>query len=401
MNNDKQMTPVMRSQLVVLLGICVLPALLQAQAVSTAEYDINRTGAYVSEVTLTPQNVGGGTFGFKWSYPVDGCVYAHPLYAPQVSIAGQLHNVIYIATANNSIYAYDADTAGAPLWHNGPDVLGAATTPADGDIRDCVLSNGSPGPTGIIGTPTIANGNPPQQFIWFVNGVKTTGTEGQYYLRALDISNGNLISSTLVADPQGKFIAKDHLQRPGLFVDLSDTYINFGFASHQDAGPWQGWIFSYLTDGSSLQGALNLSPNANTVGAGVWMSGGGIASDGNYVSFTTGNMAGDGQDAPAPPQYPNSIVQVGIYGGPVVGAYSVPAAEQRWWNQNDLDLSASRAILVPGTSYVISGSKWGDIIIVNRTAPMSSGSLQGRVHVCAPNVSTTDPATVQEPHWAF
>src|SRR5580698_6833273 len=95
-----------------------LPELTTAQvAVTTHHYDIGRTGQNTSETLLTPANVNSTTFGRLFTEPVDGLIYAQPLYMPGVAIPNQgTHNVVYVETENDSVYAFDADTGGAALW---------------------------------------------------------------------------------------------------------------------------------------------------------------------------------------------------------------------------------------------------------------------------------------------
>jgi hypothetical protein len=340
--------------------------------VTTAEYDVKRTGAYVNEVNLTPANVATN-FGLLGSYSINGCVYAHPLYMPHVFINGAYTNVLYIATSTNSVYAFDADQPNTvPLKMMN---YGAATNPGDGDIVDCNLSpTVTNGASGIIGTPAIASGYN-GLVMWFVSGVG-----GQYYLHSVDITTLNdTITPVLVA--ANGFNAFKELQRPGLLVDPSDTYVNFGFASYGDnldPPGYQGWVFSYLTNGQ-LQGATNLSPTGDS-GAGLWMSGGGIASDGNYVYFTTGNNRSNqdrssGNRSWGPGDYSNSILQWNPGTASVWGAWVPPNSYRGMLDACDCDIGSSRVIVVPGWKYIIAGGKYGDFYIIDRTAPMSSNSL--------------------------
>jgi hypothetical protein len=353
--------------------------------VTTAEYDINRTGANQNEVTLTPQNVNATQFGLLGSYTVNGCVYAHPLYMPHVLINGAYSNVLYVATSNNFLYAFDADHPNTDSLIV-PRNLGSATAPGDGDIVDC---NATPsvttGPSGIIGTPVIASGTGGAQWMWFVSG-----TGGQYYLHAADITTlADAISPVLIAATG--FNASVQLQRPGLLIDPNDPYhVVIGFASygdnnHDDNPGYQGWVFSYSKTGT-LAGAMNLSPTGDS-GAAVWMSGGGLASDGNYIYFTTGNnktnfdkINGSSlHTAGTPPSwglgdYSNSIMQLGLT-GLFAGAWVPPNSYRGLLDGCDCDIGSSRIILVPGSKYGIAGGKNGDFYIVQRTPLMSSNSL--------------------------
>src|SRR6478672_5867892 len=101
------------------LTLAILGALpLAAQVnVLTWQYDNTRAGANVSETTLTPVNVNSANFGKLFSYPVDGYIYGQPLYLGNVNVSGKgTHNVVYVATQHDSVYAFDADTNAPPLW---------------------------------------------------------------------------------------------------------------------------------------------------------------------------------------------------------------------------------------------------------------------------------------------
>jgi len=266
-----------------------------------AEYDMNRTGAYVNEVTLTPGNVSGTKF--LWSYDgpnhkgIDGCVFAHPLFVPGVVMGSQKYNVVYIATSTNWVYAYDADSS-TLLWSKN---LGAnlvppipPTTPDDADILNCnTAPANSTGPSGIVGTPVILLDSGSNK-LWVVTGVqsdpKVTASR-KYYLQTIRIGDGTVAINPVLISANG-FNPANALQRAELLISNRDSYIDFGFSSYADDPPYQGWVFSYATD-SSFQGAMNLSPNAN--GAGLWMSGGGLASDGDWIYFTTGNNKDNGE----------------------------------------------------------------------------------------------------------
>jgi hypothetical protein len=137
---------------------CVLFLFLLAQAtpaqqsILTQHYDNARTGQNTNEVILTPANVNSSSFGKLFELPVQGYVYAQPLYVPNVSIPGKgTHNVLYVATEHDLLYAFDADTAGAPLWQVDFLINGATTlTPADVNNTQDIHPE-----IGITGTPVI------------------------------------------------------------------------------------------------------------------------------------------------------------------------------------------------------------------------------------------------------
>src|ERR1700722_20374686 len=90
--------------------LCVAPAFGQVN-VLTWHNDNAHTGQNLQETILTPTNVGPKTFGKLFSYPVDGVLFAQPLYVSGVTVNGATHNVVYVATENDSVYAFDADSA--------------------------------------------------------------------------------------------------------------------------------------------------------------------------------------------------------------------------------------------------------------------------------------------------
>ena len=96
---------------------CLTVTNTSAGAVLTFHNDDARDGAFTEETTLTPANVNSSQFGKLFSYPVDGQIYAQPLFVPQLSIGGAAHNVVFVATENDTVYAFDADgSQTTPLW---------------------------------------------------------------------------------------------------------------------------------------------------------------------------------------------------------------------------------------------------------------------------------------------
>ncbi|HLI81768.1 MAG TPA: PQQ-binding-like beta-propeller repeat protein, partial [Candidatus Binataceae bacterium] len=159
-------------------------------SVLTNRYDNLRDGQNPSEVTLTPANVNSQSFGKLFSSTLDGNAYGQPLYVPSVSIGGTTHNVVYVATENDSVYAIDADTAGAPLWKvSFLNAMNNVTT-----VSDQIVSSKNPLPGcvdikpvyGITSTPVI---DPNTNTIYVVANTNDNGTIN-YRLHALDITTG-------------------------------------------------------------------------------------------------------------------------------------------------------------------------------------------------------------------
>src|SRR6201987_4179539 len=224
-------------------------------AVLTQHNDNARTGQNTSETILNTSNVNTSKFGKIFSMPADGQVYAQPLYVLGVTINGGVHNVVILATENDSVYAYDADSSGAPLWKAslvdaahaagvGETPLNSATTIACTDLQPQI---------GITSTPVI---DPTSKTI-YVEAKSTDGTNYFHRLHALDLLTGNekspgpvVIAGTVPGTGDGSnlngqlaFDDFRHLNRPGLLMMNGTIYL--AYASHCDDGPYHGWLFAY------------------------------------------------------------------------------------------------------------------------------------------------------------
>src|SRR5579883_2889327 len=279
------------------IAVAMLSSTALAQVnVPTNNYDNDRSNANLQETVLTPANVAPGNFGKLGSFPVDGQVYTQPLYVSNVSIPGKgVHNVLYLVTMHNSVFAYDADSAVSPnlLWQAnlGPSV---PNTFFDHfwDISPEI---------GILSTPAIdvkAN-------VLYVVSEKLQGLGPIFQLHALDLATVNetlngpaTVAATVAGTGAGAnngsitFDPAWEIQRPGLLLANGSVYFTFG--SHADQGPWHGWLFQY--DASNLSQAPAVF-NATTAGVGgaIWQSGRGLpADDAGSVYAITGNGDYDG-----------------------------------------------------------------------------------------------------------
>src|ERR1700733_4597190 len=272
--------------------------------VATWRYDLTHAGQNTNETLLTPSNVNVSSFGKLFSLRVDSTVYAQPLYVPGLTMNdGQVHNILFVATENDSIYAFDADSNGGanakPIWQ--VSLLTAAYGAASGATAVPWADTGSPdvAPTvGITGTPTI---NPATNTMYVVANTKENGA---YFsrLHAINIINGAEQANspvTITATTAGKgngssggqltFSALWENQRTAL--NYYNGYVYFGYGAHGDNGPWHGWLFAYNATTLAQSAALCLSPNGS--GAGLWASGAGMPIDtstpGGRMFLVTGN----------------------------------------------------------------------------------------------------------------
>lgn len=382
-------------------------------SVLTHHNDIARTGANTTETVLTPQNVNSTTFGKLFSDPVDGQVYAQPLYVPSVTMgtgtaqAGTTHNVIFVATEHDSVYAFDADSnTGAnanPLWQISLLDLAHGATPGATTVPSTDVSNNALIPeVGITATPVI---DPSTQTI-YVHGVSRessgNGCSTSTYcyvqrLHALDITTGAekfggpvVLTASVPGTGVGSsgsilnFDTKWHLARAGLLLLNGIVYLSFG--SHNDTGPWHGWIFGYTAATLQQTGAWCSSPNGND--GGIWLSGGGLAAEViDPVNSPYGRMftaTGNGTFDAVPPytnaqDFGDSLIKLDLAsgaptmnsGGNVVGDDFTPY-DQATLEMNDTDLASGAVMILPDqttgghTHLLFHVSKEGKLRLVDR-----------------------------------
>jgi len=292
----------------VLFGAAIAPLPSPAQVnVLTYHNDNARTGQNLNESTLTLANVNSDTFGLLFSCAVDGKIYAQPLYMAGVRITNNgTHNVVFVATENDSVYAFDADdNAGnnaGPLWQVSFINPAAGVTPvpsADVDTADT-----SP-VIGITSTPVID----PSTLTLYVEAktkeVSGTATNYVHRLHALDLGSGaEKFGGPVVIQPavagtgdgndgagQVPFNGLRQLNRAALL--LANGVIYVAYASHGDISPYHGWMLGFNAQTLQPQGVFNSTPNGGL--GGVWESGDGPATDASgHIYIVTGNGTFDG-----------------------------------------------------------------------------------------------------------
>ena len=350
----------------------------------TWRYDNARDGQNLQETVLNTANVNKTQFGLLASYAVDGQVYAQPLYVPNVAIQGMgTYNVVYVATENDSVYAFDADgVATAPLWQKSLINPGAGitTVPASAVQSDSVMPV-----IGITSTPVI---DPSTGTLYVVPYTEENGVF-IYRLHALDITNGEEkfggptlpISATVTGNGSGSsngsvsFDAFKQNQRPALLLLNGVVYLAFA-SGHMDNDPYHGWLLGYSAQslgqgsgqgqGSGPEQVFNSTPDGYK--GGVWQSGTGPAADafGN-IYFLTGNGTFDANIGGL--DYGDTVLKLTT---PSLTAsdYFTPY-NQDTLSESDQDFGSGGPLLLPDQTGAIphllfTGGKDGTIYLLNR-----------------------------------
>ena len=319
--------------------------------VVTYHNDIARTGQYLDETILTPANVNAASFGKVGFFAVDGKVDGEPLFVGSLAIAGGTHNVLYVVTEHDSVFAFDADT-GARLWQ--VRTLKAGETPSDD------LGCGQITPEiGITSTPVIDRSRGPHGTIYVVAMSKDSGGGYHQRVHALDLATGAelLNGPTEVAasypgnganSSNGRvvFAPSSYAERAGLL--LLNGMIYTTWTSHCDAGAYTGWIIAYSADTLQQTSVLNVTPNGSE-GA-IWMSGAGPASDGSSIYLLDGNGTFDttlnANGFPARGNFGNTYLKLGTAGGlSVIDYFAMSNIVQA--SAVDADLGSGGALVLP------------------------------------------------------
>jgi hypothetical protein len=314
-------------------------------SVLTQHNDIARTGQNLNETTLAPSNVNVSKFGLLFKQKVDDQVYAQPLYAAAVAIGGGIHNVAYVATVNNSVYAFDADNPAAAYWQVN---LGPPQTNTDIG-QYCMDINGR---MGIVGTPVIDSSS---GSLYVVAATKDSGVFHQK-LHALNITTGKERPGSPVTISATGFDAIKENQRAALLLLHGVVYIPY--ASHCDIAPYHGFLFGYSTSNLSQVAVFNTTPS--TSGGAIWQSGQGPAADANNnIYLVTGNGGWDGVS-----DFSESFLKLSTSSGLSLTDWFTPS-NYSTLDLHDLDLNSSGALLIPGTNLVMNVSKQGILHLLN------------------------------------
>ncbi len=375
-------------------------AVTDLAGVFTYHNDLSRDGVNAQEYALTSSSVSTNTFGKLFSCPVDGAVYTQPLWVPALSIGGTTHNLVFVATQHDTVYAFDADaTPCMTYWHiNLLDALHGGTpgeTPITwNDVGNCF---GDVYPeVGVTGTPVI---DPGTNTIYLVSasevgsaGGNCSYNPGTFHrrLHALDLLTGNekfngaveIVASFpgLGDGSSGGQVSLDpqkHNLRSGLV--LSGGVVYLAWAAHEDASPYHGWLLGYTaSDLSAAPSIFNTTPNGGL--GGIWGGGGAPAVDGlGDIYFSTGNGVFDANSTTVPfNDYGDSILRVRP--SPGTNSNGVNLSLIDWFTpddqlqlaNNDTDLGSGAVVLLPDQNsgpiqhLLVETGKEGVVYLINR-----------------------------------
>ena len=356
-------------------------AVTDLPGVFTYHNNLARDGTNIKEYALSPSNVTSATFGKLFSCAVDGAVYAQPLWVPNLALSGSKHNVVFAATAHDSVYAFDADQSPCvSLWHvnlldSAHGASAGETSAPNGDVGG---SDDIQPEIGVTGTPLIDHSS---NTLYVVS--KSEGPSGSFHqrLHALDLATGNEklggpanISGSVVGagyDSSGAtvtFNPQTHHQRAGLALVNGVVYVTW--ASHGDVDPYHGWIIGYSAANLSQVTVYNITADGER--GGVWMSGGAPAADSsNAIYLSTGNGTFDHDSTVTPnTDLGDSVVKLTTASGVSLADWFSPF-NQSDLESSDIDLGSGGVVLLPDQSsgpahLLVTGGKEGTLYLINR-----------------------------------
>ena len=268
------------------------PAAVTAYATDVLMHhnDLGRTGQMLAETTLTPANVNSASFGKVAFLAADGKVDGQPLFVTSLSIGGTAHDVVYVVTEHDSVYAYDASSF-AQLWK--VSLIGSGETPSDD--RGCQDITPE---IGITSTPVIDRSRGTNGVLYAVAMTKDSGGGYHHRLHALDLATGaevlggpTEIAATYPGNGAGSvngvitFNPSLHTERAALTLVGGNIYM--GWTAHCMSGSYTGWMMAYSADTLKQTSVLNITPNGSQ--GSIWMAGSGMASDGTSLYVVDGN----------------------------------------------------------------------------------------------------------------
>jgi len=356
------------------------PTPTQHTDIVTYKNDLARTGQNLTESVLTPGNVKSASFGLLRILTVDGKVDATPLYLSALTVQGAAHNVVFVATEKDSVYAFDADS-GSLLWH--ASLLGSGESVNDLPGYGCSQIT----PTiGITSTPVIDRGAGSHGIIYAVAMSVSPGANTYHQrLHALDVTTGaemlggpiDISATYPTLGGSTSFDPAQYAERAALLLSNGTLYLSF--TSHCDAPPYTGWIMAYSASTLARTAVLNVAPNSGGVGPAIWMSGGGPAADaaGNVYLLTANGVFETTLDAngfPNQGDYGNSFLKLSATGGTLTVSDYFTMYNVVNESGSDQDLGSGGILLLPDLTdsggtvrhLAVGAGKDGNLYVVDR-----------------------------------
>ncbi len=344
--------------------------------VTTYKYDNSRTGQNLKETKLTPANVNSATFGLLRQLSVDGKVDAQPLYLSGLTVNGAVHNVLFVATENDSVYAFDADS-GAQLWK-------VSLIPAGETVSDNV-NCGNVAPTiGITSTPVIDRSAGAHGTMYVV-AMTQSGTSYHHRLHALDLTTGGELlggPTVISASYQSnigtvQFNSSQGNEHAAMLLNNGTIYTTW--TSHCDHYYYAGWIMAYSATTLQQTAVLNVGINSGGIGPAIWMAGSGpMVDSANNVYLITANggfeASLDANGFPSMGDFGNSFMKISTAGGGLTVADYFAPYNTAFLSQHDLDLGAGGNLMLPPQvdstgktrNLMVGAGKDGNLYVVDR-----------------------------------
>jgi len=347
---------------------------------STAQYDNARTGANLNERILTPSNVNAAQFGKLFTLKVDGDVYAQPLYLQAIDVPGKgKHNVLFVATENDSVYAFDADSPSAtPLWHINFANSSNGVTPVPERDTDCFFIVPQ---VGVTSTPAIDLKTGTLYVL-----ARTKESKGLLHaavfkqrLHALAITTGAekfggpveiqaSVKGTGSGHAAGQIPFDPQRENPRAALLLANATVYLAWGSSCDVGPYHGWLMAYDAQTLAQKSVFNTSPDASD--SAIWQGDAGPAADkdGN-IFVVTGNgefdAATNGRD------FGDSVLKLSSQGPTLKLLDYFTPSNQVQLNERDNDLGSSGPVLLPDQPgahphVLVTAGKEGKIYVIDR-----------------------------------
>ena len=364
----------------VLLTILIIHNIYsQPVSVLTQRYDNKRLGWNSNETILNTSNVNPTNFGLLFKRTVDDQIYAQPLVVANMHFNGGIHNVVFVATVNNTLYAFDADDSAtmAPYWQVNLTPVGSRVI-INTDMTGACGGNylDFSGHMGIVGTPVIDTTTSTMYVV--ARSVTLTTNVFQQYLHAIDITTGMekpgspvYVTANWPGNGSGSaggfilFQQQKQNQRAALMLFNGVVYVCW--AAHCDWTPYHGWMIGF--DANTLLKTYTYNDTPDGIDGGIWMSAAGpVVDDSGYIYITTGNgTVGITGDPNNPRNRGESLLKLQPSGDSMTVVDFFTPANYQYLEANDLDYGVDGPLIIPNTTITLSGSKEGIIYVVDHT----------------------------------